>query len=174
MYEKKIHSGKESQVVPLEFLNSTIWIHYFAAPLLLLLKLRHCEKVTKFEKISLLFWRLLRKSADLLKQEGDFYKSFWPWQKNWTLLKSSQCGARTTGLVLYLIIHEFLGEVFYFFSKNVPPEIWNSILLHSCLNPAWHFWFKIFLLSEDEISWKGFRVYSRRILQIWDSLKKIS
>jgi hypothetical protein len=47
-------------------------------------------------------------------------------------------------------------------------------LLHSCLNPAWHFWFKIFLLSEDEISWKGFRVYSRRILQIWDSLKKIS
>ena len=163
MYEKKIHSGKESQVVPLEFLNSTIWIHYFAAPLLLLLKLRHCEKATKFEKISLLFWRLLRKSADLLKQEGDFYKSFWPWQKNWTLLKSSQCGARTTGLVLYLIIHEFLGEVFYFFPKMSHPK-------YVVFCPAWHFWFKIFLLSEDEISWKHFRVYLRTILQIFERL----
>ena len=72
MYEKKIHSGKESQVVPLEFLNSTIWIHYFAALLLL-------------------------------------------------LLKSSQCGARTTGLVLYLIIHEPLGEVFNSFPKMSHP-----------------------------------------------------
>ena len=36
------------------------------------LKLRHCEKATKFKKISLLFWRLLSKSADLSKQVGDF------------------------------------------------------------------------------------------------------
>ena len=44
----------------------------------------------------------------------------------------------------------------------------NGILLHSGLNPAWHFW-----LSEDEISWEHFRVYSRTILHIFKRLEKI-
>ena len=39
-----------------------------------LLELRHCEKATKFEKISLLLWRLLSKSADLPKQGGGFFR----------------------------------------------------------------------------------------------------
>ena len=51
-----------------------------------LVKLRHCEKATKFEKISLLLWHLLSKSAALSKQEGDFCKFLWPFQKNWTLI----------------------------------------------------------------------------------------
>ena len=45
----------------------------------------HCEKATKFEKISLWFWRLLSKSADLSKQEEDFFKFLWLFQKSWTL-----------------------------------------------------------------------------------------
>ena len=44
------------------------------------------------KKISLLFWRLLSKSADLSKQEGDFFKFLWPFQKSWTL--ASQFGLR--------------------------------------------------------------------------------
>ena len=40
----------------------------------------------------------------------------------------------------------------------------NSILLHSGLNPAWHFW------SENEISWEHFRLYLRTILQIFERL----
>ena len=45
------------------------------------LKLRHFEKAAKLKKISLLFWRLLSKSADLSKQVGDFFKFLWPFQK---------------------------------------------------------------------------------------------
>ena len=54
----------------------------------IVVKLRHCEKATKFEKITLLFWRLLSKSADLSKQEGDFLKFLWPFQKSWTLINN--------------------------------------------------------------------------------------
>ena len=38
-----------------------------------------------WKKIPLLFWRLFSKSADLSKQEGDFFKFLWPFQKSWTL-----------------------------------------------------------------------------------------
>ena len=46
----------------------------------------------------------------------------------------------------------------------------DSILLPSGLNLAWHFWLstRFFLLSEDEISWEHFGVYSRTFLQNWN------
>ena len=44
--------------------------------IMLVLKLRHCEKAAKFEKKNPEFWRLFSKSADLSKQGGDFFQIF--------------------------------------------------------------------------------------------------
>ena len=57
---------------------------------LLWIKFIYSEKATKFEKIFLLFWRLLSKSANLSKKEEDFLKFLWPFQKSWTLQKNTQ------------------------------------------------------------------------------------
>ena len=50
-----------------------------------ILKLRHYEKVTKYEKISHLFWQNNCFYSVVSKQVGDFFKFLWPFQKNWTL-----------------------------------------------------------------------------------------
>ena len=54
---------------------------------ILLLKLRHYEKATKFEKISHLFWQNSCFYSVVSKQVGDFFKFLWPSQKSWTLPK---------------------------------------------------------------------------------------
>ena len=55
-----------------------------------LLKSRHYKKATKFEKISHLFWQNSCFYSVASKQEGDFFKFFWPSQKNWTLPAKSR------------------------------------------------------------------------------------
>ena len=47
----------------------------------------------------------------------------------------------------------------------------NSILLHSGLNLAWHFWLSTRFSNCLKNKWEHFRVYSRTILQIFDSCK---
>ena len=47
-----------------------------------LLKLKHCEKATKFEKISNLFWHLLCS----IKTSGRLFQNFGPFQNTWTFL----------------------------------------------------------------------------------------
>ena len=42
------------------------------------LKLRHYEKVTKFEKISNLFWQKSCFYSEASKKMGDFLKILWP------------------------------------------------------------------------------------------------
>ena len=52
-----------------------------------LLKLRHYEKATKFEKISHHFWQNSCSYSVASKQVGDFFEFLWPFQKSWTLTK---------------------------------------------------------------------------------------
>ena len=71
------------------------WIHLisvmtfvflvFFSTVLTSVKLRHYEKATKFEKISLLFWQNSCFYSVASKQVGDFFKFLWPSQKSWTL-----------------------------------------------------------------------------------------
>ena len=49
------------------------------------LKLKHYEKVTKFEKISHLFWQNSSFPEVVSKKMGYFFKFLWPFQKSWTL-----------------------------------------------------------------------------------------
>ena len=55
------------------------------SPNLTLLKLRHYEKASKFEKIYHLFWLNSCSYSVVSKRVGDFFKFLWPFQKNWTL-----------------------------------------------------------------------------------------
>jgi hypothetical protein len=41
-------------------------------------KLRHCEKATKLEKISHLLWQKICFYSEASKQVGDFFKFLWP------------------------------------------------------------------------------------------------
>ena len=70
-----------------DFIEMTFWVFFYHIwrTNSLKIKLRHCEKATKFETIFFLFWRLLSKSADLSKQEEDCFKFLLPFQKSWTL-----------------------------------------------------------------------------------------
>ena len=51
-----------------------------------LVKVRHCEKATKFEKISHGFWQNSCFYSLASKQVGDVFKFLLPFQKTWTLL----------------------------------------------------------------------------------------
>ena len=68
-----------SEISPV-FRGLTSW-HIYEA----LIKSRHCEKATKFEKISHLFWRNSCFYPVASKKVGDFFQILWPFQKTWTL-----------------------------------------------------------------------------------------
>ena len=53
-----------------------------------------------WKKISLLFWCLFSKSADLSKQEGDLFKFLWSFQKIWTLLCLDRFFMHYLGIIL--------------------------------------------------------------------------
>ena len=72
-----------SEISPV-FRGLTSW-HIYEA----LIKSRHCEKATKFEKISHLFWRNSCFYPVVSKQVGDFFQILWSFQKSWTLTEKA-------------------------------------------------------------------------------------
>ena len=69
----------------------------------ILLKFRHYEKATKFEKISHLFWQDSCFYSIASKQVRDFFEFLWPFQKSWILFTFFRfCHQTATNSVFFL------------------------------------------------------------------------
>ena len=99
------------------------------SPNLTLLKLRHYEKASKFEKIYHLFWLNSCSYSVVSKRVGDFFKFLWPFQKNWTLSNF----IHISWFFFQTLRPSHNTHTYFVYLKSLRIEIFLPFLLHSML-----------------------------------------